>query len=447
MKDFEHKYPLSDVKRVLILGKGVSARATFDYLKKSENGARLKIDMVEEDELDAANSYDICVASPGISEFSNFYKRAKSVSKEVISEVEFAYRESEKNSLWIAITGTNGKTTTTALTEAILKACGALAVAVGNIGQTCIGQVDGEGKVYVCECSSYQLASTSKFCPDACAILNITPDHLKWHESFENYEAAKAKIFANSKDREDALVYLDHSLANLVAGDSYSCKVETDLTSLERITVESLKDKMQIKGEHNVQNAICATTLARFVLENKKVPGIEKMKKVPGMISEALLEFSQLEHRIEPCGEVGGVLFYNDSKATNVDSTIKALSAFSEGNVILLLGGKDKGSSLKPLADEIIAPVSNDAQPRVKCAICFGEAKERFLRELASIKEAGVSLKKAYRLSDAFELAMHIAAPRDVVLLSPACASFDEFSCFEERGEVFKDLVENFKHV
>lgn len=421
MEKFEHKLSPEKLGRILILGKGVTGSAVKTYLDSNDPARIDCVDEVTEDELDTSKSYDLCIASPGISEFSDFYLKAKEISKEVISEVEFAFRESEKDSKWIAITGTNGKTTTTALTAHLLNSAGIFAVAVGNIGDTCISRVDGKAKVYVAECSSYQLASTKDFAPNAAAILNITPDHIKWHQGLENYAKAKFKVFENIKDDKDKLVYLG---SDVECNFGFGCTFETEKTSPVRELVEGMANDLQIKGEHNVLNAICAATLANFIGES-----VEDIKK-------ALVTFAPLEHRIEPCGEVNGVKFFNDSKATNVDSTIKALSAFPQGNVFLLVGGRDKMSDLKPLVDECYLEVNGIT--RVKKVICFGEAAERFYDAFAGHDE---SICKT--LKDAFELAKSEAGAGDSILLSPACASFDEFSGFEERGRYFKDLVKN----
>ena len=414
--DFKRKHSKQNLGKVLVLGKGVTGRAVEEYLLAQ--GSRVEeLDVVDEDTLDTSKAYDLCIASPGISEFSEFYMAAMNVSKEVISEVEFAWRESEKESTWIAITGTNGKTTTTALTTHILNSAGKNAVAVGNIGETCISQVDGTPKIYVAECSSYQLASTRDFAPDACAILNITPDHIKWHQGFENYKDAKFKVFANVSP--EALVFVEDSL--MATMPHSQCKVVSDITSPLRSLVEDVAVSMKIKGEHNIQNAVCAATLcSQFGVSDDEV-------------KSALCTFAPLEHRIEPCGEIDGVKFFNDSKATNVDSTLKALSAFPEGNVILLLGGVDKMSDLAPLVEA--------CRGAVKHAICYGEAKERFMAAMDVLAGEGVQVSECEHLKDAFDVAVMSAKLGDVVLLSPACASFDEFSGFEERGRAFKQMV------
>ena len=414
--DYKRKRSKQNLGKILVLGKGVTGRAVEEYLFCQ--GTRVEsLDVVDEDTLDTSKAYDICITSPGISEFSEFYMAAMNASKEIISEVEFAWRESEKESTWIAITGTNGKTTTTALVTHILKSAGRNAVAVGNIGDTCISQVDGTPKIYVAECSSYQLASTRNFSPDACAILNITPDHIKWHKGLENYKLAKFKIFANVSP--EALLFVEDSL--MATMPHLPCKVVSDITSPCRKLVESVAGEMQIKGEHNIQNAVCAATLCSHF-------GVSSAQ-----IKEALCTFAPLEHRIEPCGEIDGVKFFNDSKATNVDSTLKALSAFPAGNVILLLGGVDKMSDLEPLVEACKGPVTH--------VICYGEAKKRFMAAMNDLAGQGVKISECDHLKDAFVKARKNATEGDVVLLSPACASFDEFSGFEERGRAFKRMV------
>ena len=416
--DFKHKQAKENLGTVLVLGKGVTGKAVQAYLESQASRVD-DVDFLDESTFNSDKKYDLTIVSPGISEFSELYLTAKQNSAEIVSEVEFAWRESEVDSKWIAITGTNGKTTTTALTDHILKAAGKNSVAVGNIGDTCISQVDGTPKIYVAECSSYQLASTRDFAPDACAILNITPDHIKWHKNLDNYAAAKFKIFENVKDDENSLVFVEDSLRLKVG--AHECKFETDVSSPLCELVFDVKDEMQIKGEHNVQNAVCAATLSsHFGVDDET-------------IKKALCSFTPLDHRIEPCGNVNGITYYNDSKATNVDSTIKALSAFPAGNVHLLLGGTDKMSELEPLV--------NACKSVVKHVICYGEAKTRFLSAFNGLEAVGVKVSECEHLKDAFECAKDVASEGDVVLLSPACASFDEFSGFEERGEFFKSLV------
>lgn len=463
--------------RVLILGLGKSGTAAAEYcldvlgsrvevlavatgapgeaaLAWAE-GARERGAVVLFDHETIEGTYDLCIASPGISENSPFYRSAAAASAEVISEVEFAWRESDASSKWVAITGTNGKTTTTALTCHLLREAGANAAAVGNIGETCIDAVAaGNTDVYVAETSSYQLASTRLFAPDVAVVLNITPDHLSWHGSLEAYAAAKWKVLANlgasggvavldacddavrAKIRElrarggvpfryipiggaaglgadmraacgaDAAAFRGAGGQLVVAWDGHI----SDLVFV---------DDLQIKGGHNQQNALAAAACALVLGATDTAVG------------EGLLTFRPLEHRIEPAGLVDGVACYNDSKATNVDATLVALTAFLPTRPIVLLGGRDKGTDLAPL----VAACEENA----RAVVCFGEARERFL---AAFADSAVSpVLSAGTMEEALDAALSIAEDGDVVVLSPACASFDEFSCFEERGDVFKRLV------
>lgn len=407
--------------------------------------------------------FDLCIASPGISENSDFYKAAAAASDEIISEVEFAWRESAADATWVAITGTNGKTTTTALTEHLLQSAGEAARAVGNIGDACIAVVGaGNTKVYVAEVSSYQLASTRKFAPNVAVLLNITPDHLHWHGTLEAYRDAKFKLLANlpsvpgavavmdatndvvrakvrelaaKSDEERGFTYVPFGTADGIAGDMRAkCGSEnaaflgTDgalhvaLNGTEHVLC--LASELQIPGEHNVSNALAAAAAALAAGASDEA------------VSAALTTFAPLEHRIEPCGSVNGVACYNDSKATNVDATLKALAAFPHTRPIVLLGGDDKGTDLAELVAE--------AHQHTQAVVCFGAAGPRFheaFEAAAADAPAGFQLLQASHMEDALDAALAVAKAGDVVLLSPACASFDEFTCFEQRGDVFKQLV------
>ena len=327
---------------------------------------------------EAGGSFDLCIASPGISQFSAFYEAAAAVSAEVISEVEFAWRESAADSRWVAVTGTNGKTTACALAAHVLAGAGLAAAAVGNIGDPCIEAVAaGRTDVYVAEVSSYQLASTARFAPNVAVLLNITPDHLHWHRSFEAYRDAKLKLLANLPGVPGAVAVLDATndvvraevrrLRALDAGErgfSYvplgtaagltgdmraACGSDNaaflDADGTLRVALKGAEhaaarvEELQIKGEHNASNAlaVAAAALALGVHESD--------------VAEGLRTFAPLEHRIEPCGSVAGVRCYNDSKATNVDATLKALAAFPEARPVVLLGGDDKGTDLAPLVE------------------------------------------------------------------------------------------------
>lgn len=447
------EYCLGERDRIasLTVAAGVRSDASLAVAKRLEaRGAKVVFDTTSFED-----AYDLCIASPGISQFSEFYQNALRAAREVISEVEFAWRESARDSVWIAITGTNGKTTTTALTAHLLRSAGMNAVAVGNIGDTCIEAVRrGDADHYVAEVSSYQLASTKQFAPQVAILLNITPDHVKWHRSFEAYCEAKQRIYANLA-KSGGVVVMDavndvvreyvkdlkripaaergfsyiplgtaqgigHSMID-ACGSENAAYVAGSVLMVDRAGVSNeliASDELNIPGEHNVSNALAAGCAALVVGCDLKA------------IRDGLRTFQPLEHRIEPCGSVDGIACYNDSKATNVDATLKALAAFGNAKPIVLLGGDDKGTSLDVLVEE--------ASAHCKAVVCYGEAGPRFFEAFAA---SSLPHHAAPHMREAFDLALEIGQPGDVIVLSPACASFDEFSCFEERGDVFKDLV------
>ena len=461
---------------VLVLGLGKTGEAVCDYCldqadritsltvaagARNESAEQVAASLeargarVLFDTTDFTQEYDLCIASPGISQFSDFYQHAAAHASELISEVEFAWRESASDSVWIAITGTNGKTTTTALCAHLLQEAGMNAAAVGNIGDTCIDAVArGQVDCYVAEVSSYQLASTKQFAPQVAVLLNITPDHIKWHKSFEAYCEAKQRVYANLADVNGVAVmdatndvvreyvktlkalpidqrgfsYVPLGTAAGITGDmraacgaQNAAWLEGDMltVALDGSEIALVKTgDLQIPGEHNVSNALAAASAALAV------------RCDPEAVRAGLRSFKALEHRIEACGSVNGIECYNDSKATNVDATLKALAAFGDRKPIVLLGGDDKGTSLDVLVDE--------ATKHCKAVVCYGEAGPRFF---AAFAPSSLPSYEAPHMREAFDKALALGEPGDIIVLSPACASFDEFSCFEERGEVFKDLV------
>ena len=393
---------------------------------------------------DVEGDFDLAIASPGISEFSDFYANGKAASKEIIGEPELAWRESPER--WVGITGTNGKTTTTTLARDLLRAGGLAAEAVGNIGTMAIGEVArrAPGEWLVAELSSFQLAGTVELHPHVGVLLNVTPDHLYWHKTMENYAAAKERLFRNMDAGDLAIISDGDSWCRdiaarcegrglrvchlLVAGEAPEATTanaaweRTDgmlVVRLDGRDVELVnKGELSIAGEHNVENALAASALALAC-------GVDAID-----VRAGLLAFSPLEHRIEPCGELAGVRFVNDSKATNTDAVSKALTAFEPGHVVILLGGHDKGTDLSEMA----ADVARHAH----VAVCFGEAGERIAE---AVEAAGGAVVRAEHLEQALDAGIEAARPGDTVLLSPACSSFDEFSGFEERGRAFKSLV------
>lgn len=461
---------------VLILGLGKSGRAAAEYcldlLGERVSSLTIAGGEINDDAFEFATAceqrgakvffdlytfdghYDVCIASPGISQFSRFYENALAVSDEVISEVEFAWRESRSDTFWIAVTGTNGKTTTTTLITHILTCAGLRVAAVGNIGNTCIEAVArDEADTYVVETSSFQLASMSLFAPQVAVLLNITPDHLYWHMTFEAYAAAKKNVYMRLPDTNGVLVidgvceetracirefkddpyrgfeYIPLGCAeginrsmkdacgsrNAAFVNNGMLRIDWDSESFNLVDA----DELSIKGEHNLGNALAAASAALAAGVSVEA------------VREGLTSFKPLEHRLEPCGTLQGVSFVNDSKATNVDATCKALSAFAPGKAIFLLGGHDKGTDLSELVSE--------AEGVCKAVVCFGAAGERFMEAFA---DSSLPHVQADHMEDALDAAIGLAVEGDSVVLSPACASFDEFDSFEHRGRVFKHLVE-----
>ena len=490
------KAAAASLGRVLILGLGVSGKAAARYCA-SLVGGRVQALFVAAgartsdserfctDELPAGTAvaygddgvsqliagmddaseapFDLCIASPGIPFWHELYEQALAASAELVSEVDFAWRESARDSRWVAITGTNGKTTTTALCAALLQAGGLSANAVGNIGDTCIEAVSaGETDVYVAELSSYQLASCKRFVPDAAVILNITPDHLHWHKSFEAYRQAKLDVLDMLARGDDGLAVLDATDDEVracvrslraqseeqrgfayiplgtkagIGGDMRAaCGADNaaflDGQGVMRIAYRGVVHAVgaatdaELKGEHNVHNMLAAASVAvGFGIDDDR-------------IEDTMLAFPALEHRIEPCGSVAGIECFNDSKATNTDAVLKALAAFQGQRLVVLLGGQDKGTDLA----ELVTAVHEASF----AAVCYGEAGPRFMRAFEEARgkaPEGFQVFAAQHMEEALERALQIARPGDVVLLSPACASFDEFKSFEHRGRVFKDLV------
>lgn len=390
--------------------------------------------------------YDLAVASPGIPEGSAFAASAREHAKELVGEPELAWRESPER--WVGITGTNGKTTTTTLTGHLLEAGGLSCRLVGNIGTNVISCVADRGadEWFVAELSSFQLAETRLLHPRVACLLNVTPDHVEWHGSLEAYAAAKERLFARMTAEDLAVVSEEDDwcravCARLEARGVGLCRLDVHaeppspsaafvrdgvlVVRLDGVEHELARaDELPIIGDHNVENALAASAMALAL-------GVG-----PESVRAGLLSFRPLEHRIEPCGEVGGVRFVNDSKATNTDAVEKALAAFPAGRVVVLLGGHDKGTSL----DSLARAVCRDA----RVAVCFGAAGERIARSLEDARDrsgAALSVVRSAHLREAFAAAVAQARPGDTVLLSPACSSFDEFSNMAERGRLFKQLV------
>lgn len=377
----------------------------------------------------------LVIPSPGISINHPLLRQAASKNIEIISEVELAFRMTRAP--FIAITGTNGKTTTTALTYEILKKSGRQAVLGGNIGIALSEAVYNlaEDAIVVAEISSFQLEGVHCFRPHACAVLNLTPDHIDRHGTMQVYQAMKERIFARQTKDDYVILNYDDSIVRAMANQAPSQAVffsnirelsEGAFVKNGQIVLsfggktENIcpVEEMGIRGGHNVQNALAACALA-------KVCGVSG-----AVMAETLRHFRGVEHRLEYVAEINGVKYYNDSKATNPESAIVALQAFAEP-VILIAGGYDKGTDLGSLMKEVKA--------HVRELILLGQAADRFAAaaEVHGIK----AIHRASTLADAVTMASKLAQSGESVVLSPACASYDMFRNYEERGVIFKQTV------
>ena len=380
--------------------------------------------------------FDMMILSPGVSPELPFVQEGKEKGVEITGELEIAFRISKGT--FIAITGTNGKTTTTTLTGEIFKASGRKTEVVGNIGIAAISSAaaSDEDTWLVTETSSFQLETTRYFKPAVSAILNLTPDLLNRHHTMEAYGAAKAKIFANQRADGYLIINYDDKLCYSLAKEAeckvvpFSIREELDfggfLKDGKLIVRDGEKEieicersDIRIIGDHNVENVLAASLICYFA-------GIS-----PEVIREAIKAFNGVEHRIEYCGTIDGVKYYNDSKGTNTDASITAIKAF-DGNVILIAGGDAKGQ----VFDDLIKAFGG----KVKKMLLLG-------RDRGFIKEAAdrcgfTDYIECKDIPDCVKTAASIAVPGDVVLLSPACASWDMYNNFEQRGRHFKECVE-----
>jgi UDP-N-acetylmuramoylalanine--D-glutamate ligase len=375
---------------------------------------------------------DLIVPSPGVPCRLPALDAARARAIPVWSEIELAARFLEGR--LVAVTGSNGKTTTTALLGHILGQAGVPALVGGNIGAPAIGLVaaSSPATVTVLEVSSFQLEATERFRPHIALLLNLTPDHLDRHLSFEEYALAKARLFANQRAGDFAVLNADDpevarrapaapqvvwfSRANCVAAGAYLRDGQIRFRQEgEETPLAALRD-VPLRGEHNVENVLAAAAAAWLA----GAPA--------AAIAAGIRSFPGVEHRLEYVAEIRGVEFYNDSKATNVDAVRKALDAFP-GGLWVILGGKDKGGDYAPLR----APLARSARG----IFLIGAAAEKMAAQL----EGAAPLERAGTLDRAVERAFAAAAAGETVLLAPACASFDQFENFEHRGRVFKQLV------
>ena len=381
-------------------------------------------------------SADEVIKSPGIPDKVELIKKLYSLKIPVISEIEFAARYTKAKI--IAITGSNGKTTTTLLTYHILKNAGLNVGLAGNVGESFAKQVIKDTFDYfVLELSSFQLDNCYNFKADIAILLNITPDHLdRYNYEFQNYIESKFRVLQNMNAYNDFIYYqesealagellkrndltvncLPISLVKEIRQGGY-LENGTLKVNYKNATFEFPQAELPIKGSHNVINSLAAILVSKSLgLENEQ-------------ITSGLKSFQSVEHRLEPCGEIKGVKYVNDSKATNVDSVFYALGSFDEP-IILIMGGVDKGNDYRQIEQLV--------EQKVKALICMGKDNSKLLEFFGKKVPMIFSVDN---LQKAVQLSADLGTEGDVVLLSPACASFDLFKNYEDRGRQFKEAV------
>ena len=446
-------------KKVLVVGLGKSGLAAALFLRR--HGAQVTVSDIRSAEalaneipalleeginveagghgLLTFRRQDLIVVSPGVPLDTPELVQVRNFGLPIIGELELAARFLKGKTL--AITGSNGKTTTTTLVGEILKAAGLPTLVAGNIGVPVISLVDEsmDDSWSVLEVSSFQLESTEQFHPQIAVILNITPDHLDRHGSFENYALAKERIFAAQNENDFVVLNADNPRAAAASSRStakvYWFSFEHPVPQGAWVDGGHIQFRMSkdapvdtvmplssipLKGEHNVENVLAAVCASRLAGAN------------PEVIRCAVESFKAVEHRLEYVATINGVEFYNDSKATNVDATAKAIAAFP-GGIHLILGGKDKNSDYTLLSDLLRA--------RVKAVYTIGSAAEKIESHLRGV----VAIHSCETLDKAVSTAAAAAHPGDIVLLAPACSSFDQFESYEHRGRIFKELVHEWR--
>src|SRR5437762_9602734 len=440
-------------KRVLVVGLGKSGVASALFLKAK--GAHVTVsDAKSEDQLSESipvlldagiavetgghgertfHGQDLIVVSPGVPVDAPPLVQARGLGETVIGEIELAAQFFPGTI--IAITGSNGKTTTTTLAGEIIAAGGFRTIVGGNIGTPAISLVEAAmpDTIAVLEVSSFQLETIQTFHPKVAVVLNVTPDHLDRHGTFEAYVNAKARIFENQRESDFAVLNADDATCVALAARTrakvfwFSRNTEVNQGACARdgqIIFRDSKTQTEImpisdlplKGAHNLENVLAAICVGTV------------MGCKPEPMRRAVRDFKAVEHRLEYVATIGGVEYYNDSKATNVDATIKALESFP-ANIHLILGGKDKGSDYITLNDLL--------RQRVKCVYTIGAAAEKIESQI----RGQVRVVSSGTIESAIKRASAAAQPGDIVLLAPACASFDQFQNYEHRGRIFKELV------
>jgi UDP-N-acetylmuramoylalanine--D-glutamate ligase len=446
-------------KKVLVVGLGKSGLAAALFLRR--RGAQVTVSDIRSAEALAKDipalleeginveagghglltfrRQDLIVVSPGVPLDTPELAQVRSFGLPVIGELELAARFLKGRIL--AITGSNGKTTTTALVGETLQAAGIPTLVGGNIGVPVVALIEEstDETWSVLEVSSFQLEGTQQFHPAIAVILNITPDHLDRHGTFENYALAKERIFAAQHEQDCVVLNADNARAAAAASRSaakvYWFSIEHPVAQgawVEggQVVYRPSKDGpvenvipltgIPLKGEHNVENVLAAVCAARLAGAPTEV------------IRRAIENFRAVEHRLEYVATINGVEFYNDSKATNVDATAKAIAAFTSG-IHLILGGKDKNSDYTQLAELLRA--------HVRAVYTIGSAAAKIESQLRGT----ISIHSCETLDKAVSTAAAAARPGEVVLLAPACSSFDQFESYEHRGRVFKELVNEWR--
>ena len=440
-------------KKILVVGMGLSGLASATYLQskgsivtvseqrpKQELASEiqsLKVQGISYEvgghQIETFLETDCIVVSPGVPLNLFPIKKAFDQGIEVISEVELAYRVISGKI--IGITGSNGKTTTTTLVGKILKSAGFHVQVGGNIGVPLISLVQSSTRetINVVELSSFQLEAIPSFRPDIAVILNITPDHMDRYDSLENYSRAKFNILSNQVPQDFSVFNHDDPLlrqfcgkssakrywfstASVVSRGSYIKKGQMVFCDQKRLESVIDLDIVRLKGVHNLENIAAAVTVSSLMKCNSLA------------VRETVHSFRGIPHRLEKIRELNGVEFYNDSKATNLASTQTAIRAFREG-IVLILGGRDKGSDFSILRPLIIQ--------RVKSLVLLGEASQKIKSQL----DGTVPVEQVSTMHGAVNAAFRCSQPGDVVLLAPACSSFDMFENYNDRGNTYRELV------
>jgi UDP-N-acetylmuramoylalanine--D-glutamate ligase len=435
-------------KNIGVLGLGKSGIAVANLAAKlgysvfASDSEMKKIEVLNEKVItefgghsDKILNSNVIVKSPGICSDIPILKKARQLEIPILSEISFSLKKSRYRKI-IAITGTNGKTTTADLTSKIVGASYKNSIVSGNIGYPLADKVlrTTEDTIIIIEISSYQLEDTPDFRADISVLLNIAPDHLEHHKTMNNYIKAKENILTNQRNKDLTIVNYDNETCKVMSEKVKFSKVcffsrnkslkngvfynNGDIVIAIREKYIVIKPKINIVGAHNMENILAAVATSYIAGVN------------PGIIEEIISKYKGMEHRIEFVRTLNGVNYYNDSKSTNVNSTKVALESF-EKNILIIMGGRDKGFPYTPLRKSV--------SRRVKSIFLIGEASDKIKSDL----EGATVFVSASNIDNAVKQISRVAVSGDTVLLSPACASFDQFKDFEERGRIFKQIVNN----